>query len=284
VRTISVTLLIEAASASSQRPGERPLATTCTPARLVPTETGLVNTFAQPTAWPTPLSILLVNDCGQAVTAGQVIASFSNGDAPLILSATDTVNGIYSATWTPGHTAQQIEIKTTAMATGFPAATAVISGQVTPNVAPLLAPNGTINAFAIAAEPGVPLAPGTIVQIYGSNLTSQTTPASEIPLPSSLNQTSVIIGGIPAPLYYVSPGQINAEIPFELTAGNSYQVIVNANNALTTPMTIQLASDSPGIAQFAAGQIIAQHPDYTLVTEAAPAAPNTSRCTSRAWG
>jgi len=98
-------------------------------------------------------------------------------------------------------------------------------------------------------------------------------PASIIPLPTSLNQTSVIIGGIAAPLYFVSPGQINAEVPFELTAGRPYQVLVNANNALTTPLPIQLTADSAGIAQFAAGTIIAQHPNFSLVTEAAPAAP-----------
>ena len=98
--------------------------------------------------------------------------------------------------------------------------------------------------------------------------------ANTIPLTNSLNNTSVIIGGVAAPLYFVSPGQINAQVPFELTAGNPYQVIVNANGALSTPNPIQLTADSPGIAQFAAGQIIAQHlSDNSLVTETSPAAP-----------
>ena len=149
-----------------------------------------------------------------------------------------------------------------------------IAGQVTPNAAPLLTPNGTLDAFAIAAEPGVPLAPGTIVQIYGSNLAAQTTAGSTIPLATALDNTSVIIGGLPAPLYYVSAGQINAQVPFELTAGSPYQVIVNANGALSTPSTIQLTPDSPGIAQFASGAIIAQHlNDYSLILETSPAAP-----------
>jgi uncharacterized protein (TIGR03437 family) len=149
----------------------------------------------------------------------------------------------------------------------------VLSGQVSHNLAPVLNEIGISNAFAVAAEPGVPLAPGTIIQIYGSNLASQTTTASAIPLPTSLNQTSVLIGGESAPLYYASPGQINAQVPFELTAGNPYQVIVIANSALSTPQPIQLSVDSPGIAQFAAGQIIAQHPDNSLVLETSPAAP-----------
>jgi uncharacterized protein (TIGR03437 family) len=161
-----------------------------------------------------------------------------------------------------------------ATASGFPPATVQIVGQVTPNAAPLLTPNGILDAFAIAAEPGVPLAPGTIVHIYGSNLTAQTTPGTTIPLASTLDQTSVIIGGLQAPLYFVSPGQINAQVPFELTAGNPYQVIVSANGALSTPGPIQLTSDAPGIAQYAAGQAIAQHvSDNSLITETSPAMP-----------
>ena len=63
-------------------------------------------------------------------------------------------------------------------------------------------------------------------------------------------------------------------MPFELAAGSPYQVIVNANGALSTPNQIQLTSDSPGIAQYAAGQAIAQHvSDNSLITETSPAKP-----------
>jgi uncharacterized protein (TIGR03437 family) len=275
VRTVNVTLIVESGAVSQDRtPGTALPRASCVPAHLVPTQTGLVNTFAQPTAWPTPLTILLVNDCGAPVTNALVVAAFSNGDPPLALIPADTSTGTYSGTWTPRATAQQVTIVTTASATGFPTATMQISGQVTPNVAPILNQNGTLDAFAIAAEPGVPVSPGAIVQIYGSNLAAQPTPASTIPLPFSLNQTSVFIGGLQAPLYFVSPGQINAQIPFELPAGKPYQVIVNANGELSSPNTIQLSPDAPGIAQFAAGQIIAQHPDGSLVLETSPAAPN----------
>jgi uncharacterized protein (TIGR03437 family) len=271
VRTVNVTLVVEAASGSSDRTAK---AASCSPTQLVPTQTGLVNNFAQPTSWPTPLSVLLVDNCGNPIANGLVVVTFNNGDPPLALSPTGTTSGIYSGTWTPRNTFQNLAILASAMASGFPAATAQIEGQVTPNVAPLLNQNGILDAFAIAAEPGAPLAPGTIVQIYGSNLTSQTTAASAIPLPTSLDQTSVIIGGLLAPLYYVSPGQINAQVPFELTAGNPYQVIVSANGALSNPNPIQLTSDAPGIAQYAAGQAIAQHvSDNSLVTETSPAKP-----------
>jgi len=274
---IGVTLIVEPGVAAADRTtsaGAIPRATTCAPTQLVPTQTGLLNNFAEPAAFPTPLTVLLVDNCGNPTASGQVVATFSNGDPPLALNATDASSGTYSGTWTPRNTTSQVVITVRATAAGLPAATVQTLGQVTPSAAPLLTQNGTLNAFAIAPEPGVPIAPGTIVQIYGANLAGQTTSASTIPLPGSINQTSVIIGGLMAPLYFVSPGQINAQVPFELAAGNPYQVIVSANGALSTPNAIQLTSDAPGIAQFAAGQAIAQHlSDNSLITETSPAKP-----------
>jgi uncharacterized protein (TIGR03437 family) len=271
VRTVNVTLIVESAAASADRSAK---AAACSPTQLVPTQTGLVNNFAQPLSWPTPLTVLLVDNCGNRIPNGQVVATFNNGDPPLALSTTDTTSGTYSNTWTPRNTFPNLAIVANATAAGFASATVQIAGQVTPNAAPLLTPNGILDAFAIAAEPGVPLAPGTIVQIYGSNLTAQTTAGTTIPLATTLDQTSVIIGGLEAPLYFVSPGQINAQVPFELTAGNPYQVIVSANGALSTPGPIQLTTDAPGIAQYAAGQAIAQHvSDNSLITETSPAMP-----------
>jgi uncharacterized protein (TIGR03437 family) len=271
VRTVNVTLIIESASGSSDRTAK---AAACAPTQLVPTQTGLVNNFAQPLSWPTPLTVLVVDNCGNPIPNGQVVATFNNGDPPLALSANDTSSGTYSNTWTPRNTFPNLAIVASATASGFPSATVQIVGQVTPNAAPLLTPNGILDAFAIAAEPGVPVAPGTIVQIYGSNLTAQTTAGTTIPLANTLDQTSVIIGGLQAPLYFVSPGQINAQVPFELAAGNPYQVIVSANGALSTPSPIQLTTDAPGIAQYAAGQAIAQHvSDNSLITETSPAMP-----------
>ncbi len=47
--------------------------------------------------------------------------------------------------------------------------------------------------------------------------------------------TSVLIGGIPALLYFVSPGQINALVPLELPAGNQAQIVVSVGSVPTTP-------------------------------------------------
>jgi len=237
----------------------------------VPTQTGLTSNFSAAAAWPTPLTIRLLDTCGTAIGNGQVVATFSNGDPPLILAAIDTATGLYSGTWTPRRTSSQVTIQARASVPGYTTATAQIAGQVAPNTAPVLAPNGTFDIFH--PQVGAGLGPGNIVQIYGSGLSGQTSSPVVLPLPTEVNGTSVLIGGVTAPLFYVSPGQIDAQIPFELTAGKQYQVIVSANGALTTPQPIQLTPAVPAILQFTSGAVVAQHGDGTLITDAAPAVP-----------
>ncbi len=273
--TVNVTLIVEN-PLSGPTPQSRPRTTNpasrCTPKALAPTQTGLVDNFSTPAAWPTPLQILLLDDCGNTITGGQVITTFSNGDPPLALSPVNSSTGLYSGTWTPRSTGPQVSINALASASGFSAAHLQITGQVIPNSAPILTPHATLHVFN--PQVGAPLAPGTIVQIYGSGLAPTSTIASTIPLPKSMSGTSLIIGGIAAPLYYVGPGQINAQIPFELAPGGQYQVIANANGSFTPPVTIQLAPVTPGLAAYADGGLIAQHwADGSLITEASPAQP-----------
>jgi uncharacterized protein (TIGR03437 family) len=93
------------------------------------------------------------------------------------------------------------------------------------------------------------------------------------PLPVNLGGTSVLIGGIPAPLYYVSPDQINAQVPFELAPGKQYEVQVKVNGAMSTAESINLVPVAPGIAALPSEAARAQHVDFTLVSESAPVKP-----------
>jgi uncharacterized protein (TIGR03437 family) len=270
VRVVNVTVIVTPAGAVAHVKSPKD-AGTCTPSVLVPVQTGLVNNFSAAVAWPTPLTVVLANDCGSLIQSGQLVATFSNGDPPLPLALADPSKSLYSGTWTPRKSVAQMTVIAHASAAGYPEATAQVVGAATPNAAPLLTPHGTLHSFDPLV--GAALAPGTIIQIYGQNLASQTSQPTAIPLPTTMNGTSVIVGGIPAPLYYVSAGQINAQLPFELTAGNQYQVLISANGALTTPDTVQLSAATPGLAAFADSTLIAQHGDGTLVSATAPAKP-----------
>jgi len=141
--------------------------------------------------------------------------------------------------------------------------------RVTPNAAPLVTPHGTVHAFSPLV--GAPLAPGNIVAVYGTNLAIVTGVPTAIPLPTNVNGTQVLIGGLKAPLYYTSPTQVNAQIPYELEPNKEYQVIVSANGALSTPDPIQVSAVVPGLAAYADGTVIAQHADGTLINSNSPA-------------
>jgi uncharacterized protein (TIGR03437 family) len=272
VRTVNVTLVV-----SGSVPAAGMIAAladtpqiSCTPTNLVVTPTTLAGNFSTPAAWPRTVAVQLANDCGDSVSNGQVVAEFSNGDQPLSLNLSSGNGGVYSATWTPSHAADQLAVTAQATASGLQPASAQILGAVSDTVAPVLANNGILHN--LYPQPGAPLAPGTIAQIFGSAMAA-TTGSTGIPLPLVLNGTSVLIGGELAPLYYVSSGQINAQIPVDLIPGQQYQALVVANNAYTMPININIAAVTPGIARLANGQVIAQHADFSLVTEDAPAHP-----------
>ncbi|MGO9096393.1 MAG: hypothetical protein ACLQGV_14380 [Bryobacteraceae bacterium] len=90
------------------------------------------------------------------------------------------------------------------------------------------------------------VAPGGIVALWGSSLASGTASAgSGFPLPKSVGGTSVAINGIPAPLFFVSPGQVNAQVPFEVAPGNALAEVSSPAGVILIPMKIQTAG--PGI-------------------------------------
>ena len=264
VRTVNVTLVVVPARLSTQPE--------CVPNQLDPAQIGLVDNFQQFVGWPTALAVIALNNCGSPVTDTQLVASFSNGDPPLTLTPVGSSSGMFSGTWTPRSVSPQATVSVNATSPNLRPAFTKVTGQVVAGTAPLLAPDGTVQAFY--SQIGGALAPGTIVEIYGSNFAGGIAQTLGEPLTTTLGGTSVLIGGIAAPLFYVSPEQINAQLPFALLPGNLYQVQVNNGGALSTPNSIEVAPHTPGIAALESGQVIAQsYPNYSLVTEAAPAKP-----------
>lgn len=79
--------------------------------------------------------------------------------------------------------------------------------------APMIAQSGVLNAASWSS----PVAPGSIVAIFGTNLAASPRSAGT-PWPVTLGGTSVKINGVPAPLAFVSPTQINAQVPASLPA------------------------------------------------------------------
>jgi uncharacterized protein (TIGR03437 family) len=97
----------------------------------------------------------------------------------------------------------------------------------------------------------VSVAPESIATFYGAGLTSGTAQASALPLPTSLNGISVQITDLLgvqrfAPLFYISPSQINFEVPPGTSIGRAIFTVLNGATAVAaTTGSIQLTA--PGI-------------------------------------
>ena len=135
-----------------------------------------------------------------------------------------------------------------------------------------VSPLGIVNAASFA-PPTYPVAPGTLVSLFGTGLAPDMMQASVIPLPTTLGPVSVTVDGILAPLFFVSPDQVNLQIPFAVTGSTA--TIVVANGAVSSnAVTVSLAPSSPGIfsvSQSGAGPGIITHADFRLVTAVNPA-------------
>ncbi len=250
---VSVALIVTPGpSTSAEGRDITPAAASCTPTQLVMAMRQLGNNFSSPVGWPINLEAQVIDDCGNPALSATTIATFSNGDPALVLNGLG--NGIYSATWKPT-TVSASTSTVTISATQAPlkSATLIFSGQVGANSAPppIIGSGGVVNAASFA--PGADLAPGSIVSVFGANLASSNgNQASSFPLPTTLANIKLTIGGIDAPIFYAGTGQVNAQIPVELTPGTTSQVaargIPSAGAEIDgIPEPIVVGSAHPGI-------------------------------------
>jgi len=106
----------------------------------------------------------------------------------------------------------------------------------------------SVGAVLNGASYSASLAPGCWAVIFGTDLAASTAGAVSVPLPTTLGDTSVTVGGIPAPLLYVSSNQINVLIPFEVDASTPRTaVIVTTAARSSVPYTIPLDRHAPAI-------------------------------------
>jgi uncharacterized protein (TIGR03437 family) len=120
------------------------------------------------------------------------------------------------------------------------------------------------------------LAPGEIFTIFGANLAKFQSDLSGFyllsALPGGLNGVTVTVGGIAAPIYFVSPLQINAQVPVNVAPGPQ-PVVVKTSNGSSTAFTATIATAAPAIyfdGGSGAGAIL-KNRDFSLVSASNPA-------------
>jgi uncharacterized protein (TIGR03437 family) len=131
------------------------------------------------------------------------------------------------------------------------------------------------NLLASGVQSGASYLPGAVagswLAIKGANLASvaSDTWANSIvagALPTTLDGVSVSIGGSPAYIYYVSPGQINAIAP-NVSPGPA-ALTVTTPAGTTAPVTVNVAAAAPAFFLWPGNQAVATRTDNSLAVKA----------------
>ena len=139
---------------------------------------------------------------------------------------------------------------------------------------------GIVNAAGFAA--GRPVAPGSLISIFGANLAEFLGSASSLPLPIALKHTSVSFDfpeegiSVPSPLIFASGGQLNVQTPWEFAGLNFAFVKVRIEDSASFTFELPLADHAPGIFEFDLGDTrygVVTHADGNVVTTQNPARP-----------
>ena len=96
-----------------------------------------------------------------------------------------------------------------------------------------------IAAVVSAADSKSPAAPGGLITLYGSNLSPTNQATSQIPVPTALANSCITVNGQPIPLIFVSPGQINAQMPFQAVGAETIVVHTPAGTSDNFNLTVQ---------------------------------------------
>ncbi len=133
-------------------------------------------------------------------------------------------------------------------------------------------PQGILNAASLAPA-GAAISPGELVSLFGTGLAS-TAVTGTPPYPQTLGEVSLTINGLPAPIAYVSSGQVNFLVPYA-AAGATANIVVTNGTSISNTVAVALQKTSPGA--FSAGGAgtglgAITHANGSLVTVANPAA------------
>ena len=114
---------------------------------------------------------------------------------------------------------------------------------------PAVSKGGVVSAaqFGALSSP----APGSWIEIYGSNLATDsrawtTGDFTGNNAPTSLDGTVVTVGGQLAYVEYISPGQVNVQVPSTVPTGTQPIVVTSGSN-VSQPQTIAISATAPGL-------------------------------------
>jgi len=209
---------------------------------------------------PTPLTVTVVASGGGPPLAGIAVTwvvATGGGTVRPLAAVTDSA-GRVSAVWRLGPSAGIQTVRAIpyfyngVSLFGFNGTTFTATAQGG-SVVPSVPATGILNSAGFdSSVAGV--SAGAIVSIFGANLSNP--PANGVQpglvpgtnmLHVTSNGTQVTFDGVPAPLFFVSPAQLNVQVPFEVAGKASTQIIVQLAGVPSPPVTVTVLSATPGL-------------------------------------
>jgi uncharacterized protein (TIGR03437 family) len=239
---------------------------------------------------PSSLQFIATAGTSPATQTFQVLNSFSS-----TLGWTATANTLVGSNWlsvspTSGVSPSTltVSVNSASLAKGIYLGNITITALSTANAinspqsllvalavsAPMIGQNGIVDGAGFAPV----VSSGAITSLFGTNLAAGTATAAVVPLPTVLAGTQVLVNGVPAPLFYVSPAQINFQMPAE-PAGASVAVTVASGGITSLQATVDVAAAGPGIFTITSngtGQGTVLNQDYSPNSAQNPAAAGSA--------
>jgi len=149
----------------------------------------------------------------------------------------------------------------------------IATGIASASVPPQISPGGIVNAASYTA----PLSRCGLASVFGTNLADTPASATSLPLPTTLGNAQVVVNGTAAPLFYVSPSQINFQVPCEAPLNGAVGVYATNGGGTSPAQSATIAPYAPGVFTYArtatAVDPIIVHVDNSLVSPDKPANP-----------
>lgn len=215
-------------------------------------------------------------------SAGAAAAPVILSEAPLLSTITSPASVAYGTYGSGSVSTHSLNAFTRTVAPVLPTGTLVV---LSTSGFTVLAPNyansvttPSITAITSAADGTAAVASGELISIYGQNMSSASVGAVGLPLSSLLGNSCLGVNGSPIPLLYVSPSQINAELPFNLVGNATLSVHTPGGTSNNFLFTIQPTAPSvflTGVAGPETGlATIFRDDNNQLVTPTNPLHPN----------
>jgi len=193
---------------------------------------GRGGTLAEPILWR-------LRDENETPYAGVPVTFTAGGDgAATPARATTDAEGRVQVAWRLSTTGTDNVLRATLDAA--PTVSALVTATALDR--PVVNATGVVNAATF----NTPISPGGLGSLFGVALAAETRIAATLPLPTELASTRLTVGGLTAPLVYVSSNQINFQVPFEVT-GTTADVVVSTPAGGSVTVRAAVAAVQPGI-------------------------------------